>query len=428
MKLESAKFNNVLSPELITLKSLFIKHGYELRIAGGAVRDLLMDKAPADVDFATTATPDQMKDMFEKEEIRMINNQGEKHGTITARINDKENYEVTTLRIDKVTDGRHAEVEFTTDWQVDANRRDLTINSMFLGLDGVVYDFFNGAEDLKDKKVRFVGDPVQRIQEDYLRILRYFRFYGRISSVADNHDDDTIEAIKNNVGGMERISGERIWMEWKKILIGNYAKEITMKMIEVGLGPFIGLPTQPNIEEFDKVVSLCESNQTNLGPTALLAALLTDQTQVMTSHNRLRLSGLERDLCLFVVSNREDIPHPTPIRPYQFLAVDSKGKVQDTRLFIDQVLKYRGNMDLAKEFSTWEMPRFCVTGNHLKDAGCPSGKIMSVVLGQLKETWKEHYFEISLEDLLDQIPKVLDSIDPKQMAELSAGKKKNKLK
>ena len=140
----------------------------------------------------------------------MINNQGEKHGTITARINDKENYEVTTLRIDRVTDGRHAEVEFTTDWQLDANRRDLTINSMFLGLDGVVYDYFNGAEDLKDKKVKFVGDPVQRIQEDYLRILRYFRFYGRISTVSDNHDDDTIEAIKNNVGGMERISGERI--------------------------------------------------------------------------------------------------------------------------------------------------------------------------------------------------------------------------
>eukprot|EP00090_Calanus_glacialis_P011086 TRINITY_DN19564_c0_g1_i1.p1 TRINITY_DN19564_c0_g1~~TRINITY_DN19564_c0_g1_i1.p1 ORF type:complete len:427 (-),score=146.80 TRINITY_DN19564_c0_g1_i1:75-1355(-) len=426
MKLESAKFHNVLTPELDTLSSLFTKHGYELRIAGGAVRDLLMDKAPADIDFATTATPDQMKDMFEKEEIRMINNQGEKHGTITARINDKENYEVTTLRIDKVTDGRHAEVEFTTDWQLDANRRDLTINSMFLGLDGLVYDYFNGTEDLKAKKVKFVGDPVQRIQEDYLRILRYFRFYGRISTVSDNHDDDTIAAIKSNVGGMERISGERIWMEWKKILIGNYAKELTIKMIEVGLGPFIGLPSEPNIDEFKKVITLCQANQTQLGPTALLAALLKDQTQVMNLHDRLRLSGLERDLCLFVVANRGDIPHPTPIRPYQFMAVDSKAKVQDTRLFIDQVLKYRGNMDLAKEFSTWEMPRFAVTGNHLKEAGCPPGRIMSLILGKLKETWKESDFEISLEELMKQIPKVLDSIDPKQMAELTKGRKKSR--
>ena len=130
MKLESAKFESILTPELNTLSQLFIKHGYELRIAGGAVRDLLMDKTPTDIDFATTATPDQMKEMFEKEEVRMINNKGEEHGTITARIADKENYEVTTLRIDKVTDGRRAEVEFTTDWEVDANRSET--NEKFL--------------------------------------------------------------------------------------------------------------------------------------------------------------------------------------------------------------------------------------------------------------------------------------------------------
>ena len=98
MKLESSKLECVLTPEMRVLSDLFTKHGYELRIAGGAVRDLLMDKEPTDIDFATTATPDQMKQMFEQENIRMINNQGEKHGTITARINDKENYEVTTLR------------------------------------------------------------------------------------------------------------------------------------------------------------------------------------------------------------------------------------------------------------------------------------------------------------------------------------------
>jgi len=426
MKLESDKFKNVLTPELMTLSGLFIKHGYELRIAGGAVRDLLMDKAPADVDFATTATPDQMKDMFEKEEIRMINNQGEKHGTITARINDKENYEVTTLRIDKITDGRHAEVEFTTDWQLDANRRDLTINSMFLGLDGVVYDYFHCTEDLNALKVRFVGNAEQRIQEDYLRILRYFRFYGRISNIPDDHDVDTISAIKNNVEGMQRISGERIWMEWKKILLGNYAKDLTLRMIDVGLGPLIGLPTEPNTEEFIKVASRCEAAQVKLQPTALLAALLKDQSEVMNLHSRLKLSGLERDLCLFVVSNREDIPHPTPIRPYQFMAVDSKAKPQDTRLFIDQVLKYRGSTDLADKFSAWEMPRFGVTGNHLKEAGCPQGKIMSVVLGKLKDVWKESDFEISVDELLKHIPQVLDSIDPKQLVDASQGKKKIK--
>lgn len=139
------------------------------------ISDLLLDQIPKDVDFATTATPDQMKDMFNAESIRMINAKGEKHGTITARINDKENFEVTTLRIDVLTDGRHAEVEFTTDWMLDANRRDLTINSMFLGLDGSLYDYFYGYEDLQKRRVRFVGDADTRIKEDYLRILRYFR-------------------------------------------------------------------------------------------------------------------------------------------------------------------------------------------------------------------------------------------------------------
>merc|ERR1719266_1156319 len=131
------------------LVDIFKKYNHEIRIAGGAVRDLLSgEKIPDDVDLATTATPTEMKKMFAEENIRTFNEQGEKHGTVTTRINEKENFEVTTLRIDKVTDGRHAQVEFTTNWKLDAERRDLTINSMFLGLDGTVYDYFNGRKDL----------------------------------------------------------------------------------------------------------------------------------------------------------------------------------------------------------------------------------------------------------------------------------------
>lgn len=173
MKLDVPIFHSIFTPELNTLSELFKKYNYTLRIAGGAVRDILMDLKPTDLDFATTATPEQMKDLFTKEKIRMINTKGEKHGTITARINDKENFEITTLRIDLITDGRRAEVQFTTDWKLDANRRDLTINSMFLDLEGNVYDYFYGYDDLKRRRIVFVGDPTIRIQEDYLRILRY---------------------------------------------------------------------------------------------------------------------------------------------------------------------------------------------------------------------------------------------------------------
>ena len=131
-KIDTPEFQKVLTDDLKYLFQLFRQYSYELRIAGGAVRDLLMNKIPHDIDFATTATPDQMKEMFTKENVRMLNTNGEKHGTITVRLNDQENYEVTTLRIDVVTDGRHAEVQFTHDWQLDANRRDLTVNSIFL--------------------------------------------------------------------------------------------------------------------------------------------------------------------------------------------------------------------------------------------------------------------------------------------------------
>lgn len=138
-----------------------------------------MNKMPKDIDFATTATPQQMIDMFTKEEVRMVNANGVAHGTVTCRLNDAdedaETFEVTTLRIDVVTDGRRAEVEFTKDWMLDANRRDLTINSMFLDFDGSVYDWFYGYEDLQNRRVAFVGTASRRIQEDYLRILRYFR-------------------------------------------------------------------------------------------------------------------------------------------------------------------------------------------------------------------------------------------------------------
>jgi len=430
MKLDSVKFEAIITPELRTLSEMFTRHGYELRIAGGAVRDLMMDKTPTDIDFATTATPTQMKEMFTKEQVRMINNKGEEHGTITARIADKENYEVTTLRIDKVTDGRRAEVEFTTDWEVDANRRDLTINSMFLGLDGVLYDYFLGHEDIKSRTVRFVGDPVQRIQEDYLRILRYFRFYGRISDSADSHEEDTVAAIRDNAGGMERISGERIWMEWKKILSGRFSRELTLKMIQVGLGPYIGLPEHPDTEQFSKVLTQSEQQDLDLEPMTKMAALLRSQEEVMKLHARLKLSAVERDLCLFVVTNRGDMaPHPHPVRPYQYLAVDSKLKPQDTRMFIEQVLKYRGDVKLLAEFRDWSVPKFGVTGHHLKEAGCPPGKVMSVVLGKLKDEWKMADFRIEVEDLVKRIPSVLDTIDPKQLSSLSPPRsKKSKYK
>lgn len=248
-----------------------------------------------------------MAAMFTEANVRMINANGEKHGTVTARINESQ-FEVTTLRIDTATDGRHAEVEFTTSWQLDANRRDLTINSMFLDLEGNVYDYFYGYDDLLSRRVRFVGAAEQRIREDYLRILRYFRFYGRTSDEPDRHDGETVRAIAANVDGLAKMSGERIWGELKKILQGRFAMELMLKLaVDCGASSYLGLPVNPNAERFRRV---CEANRATFGevapmhPITMLCGFLDTEEDAYQLHKRLKLSAYERDLAKFITLNR----------------------------------------------------------------------------------------------------------------------------
>lgn len=409
MKLDSPQFRALFTPEVKELVDIFKRHGHELRIAGGAVRDLLMHKQPHDLDFATTATPTEMKEMFDNEGVRMINSRGEKHGTITARINDKTNFEVTTLRVDVVTDGRHAEVEFTTDWHTDANRRDLTVNALFLGLDGTVYDYFHGLEDLEKRRVAFVGDPARRIQEDYLRILRYFRFYGRIAVEPDSHEPETLTAIRENVGGLARISGERLWTELKKILVGNFNKELVCRIVDVGAAPFLGLPESPDLHDFCKV---CDASRTlEPQPTTLLSALLQNESEVMNMHNRLKLSAYERDLALFVVAHREDKKSfEDRLKPFQALLFTTKGKVGDVQEWICEVLKYRADAELLERFRCWDVPKFPVNGNMLLERGLRSGPKFATVLARLKEMWFDSDFTMTAEQLLEKLPDILAEV------------------
>ncbi|KAL5287045.1 TRNT1 family protein [Megaselia abdita] len=404
-KLQSKEFQSLFTPELTKLISVFDKHKFELRIAGGAVRDLLMNIEPKDVDFATTATPTQMKEMFVEEEIRLVNMNGEKHGTITPRINDSVNFEVTTLRVDRVTDGRHAEVDFTTDWLLDSNRRDLTINSMFLGFDGSLYDYFYGFEDLKKRRVVFVGNADSRIKEDYLRILRYFRFYGRIAGSPGNHDKETIEAITENISGLEKISGERIWSELRKILVGNFGLEMMEEMIKCGICKYIRLPESPlNIEEMRRVYG----TKQDLQPISYLTALVDSGEEALNIHNRLKLSAFERDLAIFIAENRKfvgtDLKDVSDYKKRCTLHSNRKD-------FYEELLKYSGETEIYKEFKEWEIPKFPLNGGILKQNKCPSGKVMGAVMSELKAIWAEDNFETSQSDLLSvHLPTVLQKI------------------
>ncbi|XP_012273790.1 CCA tRNA nucleotidyltransferase 1, mitochondrial isoform X2 [Orussus abietinus] len=406
MKLDTPEFHSIFTPELNILSDLFKKYNFEIRIAGGAVRDMLMGMMPKDIDFATTATPDQMKDMFTKENIRMINMNGEKHGTVTSRINNKENFEITTLRIDVVTYGRRADVEFTTDWRLDANRRDLTINSMFLDLDGHVYDYFFGYEDLQKRRIAFVGDASTRIQEDYLRILR-------VANDSNSHEDATIKAIKENVEGMSNISGERIWSEWSKILEGRFAGELMIKMIECDMAKYIGLPANLDLRSFKNVYSRAMNNGLKLKPIVLITSMLKDEGEVMNLHQRLKLSAYDRDLALFIVHNRHDRPCENPLKPYQHLTLIFKGKVQDSKTFVSEVLKYRGDVNLLNEFEKWDIPRFPINGHMLKPL-VPHGKMIGPVMTALKAIWLEHNFQIPPEKLLTFVPNIIAELKEKK--------------
>lgn len=222
------------------LFNVFYKENFTIKCVGGCVRDALLDKKSDDIDFATNAIPEQIQNILIKNNIHYFNS-GLKHGTITAVFN-KTSYEITTLRSDTKCDGRHAIVEFTDDWKLDASRRDFTFNALYADQDGNIYDYFNGINDLLNGVLKFIGDPLSRIQEDYLRILRAFRFYNRYCDKP--MDGNTLEIIKSQAFNIEKLSGERIQSEIIKLLsdyIPNKTIDVLNQIHSLGLSKYIFL-------------------------------------------------------------------------------------------------------------------------------------------------------------------------------------------
>ena len=185
----------------------------EVRYVGGCIRKILNNEKVEDIDLATNIEPIKVKSALQKNGINFYET-GITHGTITASI-ENEKYEITSLRSDVSTDGRHAKVEFTNNWLQDAERRDFTINSIYSDINGNLFDPFDGKKDLENGYIKFIGEPDKRIKEDYLRILRYLRFYSNYSK--HHHDTDVIKKIKINIGGISKLSKERLFDELKKI-------------------------------------------------------------------------------------------------------------------------------------------------------------------------------------------------------------------
>ncbi len=255
----------------------------EARVVGGAVRDALAGRAVADIDLATPRRPEAVTRALEAAGIRAVPT-GLQHGTVTAVTADR-TVEITTLRRDIETDGRHAVVAFTEDWRADAARRDFTINAMSMRRDGAVFDYFGGIEDLRAGHVRFVGDPALRIAEDYLRILRFFRFHARYGRGAP--DAAAVAAIGAGVMGLAGLSAERVWGELRRILTAPDPSVAIALMAKLGVLDAV----LPEGADPDRLARLIRAGAP-ADPLLRLAALLTGDSDRVS--DRLKLSNDER--------------------------------------------------------------------------------------------------------------------------------------
>ena len=245
----------------------------EIRYVGGCIRKIIKGETVDDIDLATNLNPHQVCDVLRKNNIN-FHETGIKHGTITAVI-DNYNFEITSLREDVDTDGRHAQVKFSTDWKKDASRRDFTINSIYADLDGNLFDPYNGKEDLEKGVIKFIGDPELRIQEDYLRILRYFRFYLSYSNY--KHEFEIIKIIKKNIIGISNLSKERLLDELKKFFKPNILTNLSKDKFSLELFEIV-FPQLKNFRLFSNPNSFAKTKIEESDFIFLLSTLIIDNS------------------------------------------------------------------------------------------------------------------------------------------------------
>ena len=266
--------------------------GVETRVVGGAVRNTLLGIPVHEVDLATTAEPDRVIALARAAKLKAVPT-GIEHGTVTL-IADGMPFEVTTLRRDVETFGRHATVAFTTDWEEDARRRDFTLNALYADRDGTVFDPLGGYADLAEGRVRFIGDAAARIEEDYLRILRFFRFSATYGKNA--FDGEGLRACVRNMGGLSQLSAERVGAELRRVLVAPRALDAVEAMFDYGLLTEV-LGGVPRLDDFARLVVIEEMAELGDNPArrlSVLAVFVEEDAARLAA--RLRLSNAEQSV------------------------------------------------------------------------------------------------------------------------------------
>ncbi len=384
--------------------------GGRARIVGGAVRNALMKLPVTDIDIATDQLPDQVISLAKKAGIRSVPT-GYDHGTVTLVI-DERSFEVTTLRRDVETDGRHAVVVYTTDWEEDAFRRDFTMNALYCDAEGCLSDPVGGYEDILAGRVRFIDDGRQRIAEDYLRSLRFFRFFAQYGK--GDADPDSLEACRRETAGLRKLAAERIHTELVKLLVAPRAGEAARLMSQIDL--FTGLDLGRALpDDLEHLIALENSCHMEPGGPRRLWVLLGGGTypesRAEMLAGRLRLSTAERTRLNDMAKGIRLSPDMDEIHRHAALYRLGRDRYEDYALLgwvedgapADDA-PWRQLVMLPQH---WQVPVFPLRGRDIVAAGIPKGPAVGRILANLEQWWLEQGFPDDEARLRDRLHDML---------------------
>ena len=384
MKLNFKETKWLRNPSAQKLSKLYKSFGYQVLFVGGCVRNTILKMPVTDIDLATDAQPEEIIKIAKENNIRFVPT-GLAHGTITLIIDNK-NYQITTFRTDFDHDGRYAKVEFTESLLLDASRRDLTINALYCNHVGEVIDPLNGLDDIKKQKIKFIGNQNERIKEDNLRILRFFRFQAIYGNKNLEIDSIALEACHNHKSKLAALSKERITSELRKILSAPNPLEVIIKMNETGV--LNELFQNVSIDSLEAYLKTEEKFKININWLGRLLSL-----QVTQEEESLKLTRCEFK---FLKQTKSAIENQIHVLEFSYYNGVENGKIYSI------LQNFRHNIILSKnllnQINSLATKKFPITAKDLMPE--IRGKKLGEALRSLEDRWIKSNFTLSKKDLL----------------------------
>ena len=379
-------------------------------VVGGSIRDALLNREITDIDFATSLKPKTITEILNKENIKFID-VGIDHGTVTAIINERK-FEITTFRNDIFTDGRHAQVSFSNSLEEDALRRDFTINAMYLDKSGNLIDPTDGKKDLENRIVRFIGNPDERIKEDYLRILRYFRFLALFGDISP--DAEVMKTISANLDKLSVVSKERQWNELKSILSLNAPNNAISAMSEIGLLDLYFDGTSIN-DAFVNLIEIESRISLSIDPILRLSTLIENSLdKANTIIKKLPLSKSDStDLLKLSTLNKKIVSYMSMKEVRYLLYLLGRDGFQKQILVNwakdtnnKNEVNWRSLYEVAQ---SWEKPSFALTAKDVINMGISQGPMVGDILKEVEDWWAENDFIDDKFSLIERLKAIVQS-------------------